>query len=536
MSTYAGSTCLETARGAGGLVTAPYGLASEAGRAVLAEGGNAIEAMVAAAAAIAVVYPHMNGIGGDGFWLVHVPGREPVAIEACGRAGARATPALYRDNGLSHVPPRGPLAANTVPGAVAGWEAALALAAECGGTMPLARLLEPAIGFAAEGFPVSTSHAANVAACAAELANVPGFGDLHLPGGGPPGNEELFRQPALAETLRGLSADGLDGFYRGALARRIAAELDAAGCPVTADDLAAFRARRVAPLSLSLDCGIGYNMPPPSQGLAALMILGIFDRLGVQQADGFPFVHGLVEATKLAYAVRDRIVADPDAMTEDPAAYLTDAALEERAAMVDRRRAAPWHRDMGKGDTVWMGAADRSGIVVSYIQSLYWEFGSGVVLPDVGILLQNRGSSFTVQSGLNRIAPGKRPFHTLNPALCRLHDGRVMAYGCMGGEAQPQIQAAIFTRHVRFGMDLQEAITAPRWIVGRTWGEESGMLAIESRFPPDVLRALAAAGHEVRSVGPFSSMLGHAGAVARHDSGLIEGATDPRSDGAALAL
>ncbi|MPY71170.1 MAG: gamma-glutamyltransferase, partial [Alphaproteobacteria bacterium] len=355
------TSILETARGADGLVTAPYGPAAAAGRDVLAAGGNAIEAMIAAAAAIAVVYPHMNGVGGDGFWLIHVPGRdEPVAVQACGPAGAKATPELYRENGMGNVPARGPLAANTVPGAVAGWQEALALAADCGGTMPLARLLEPAIALAADGVATSGSHADNATACAGELAGLPGFAALHLPGGRAPAPEETFRQPALAATLQALADDGLDGFYRGALARRIADGMAAAGCPVTAGDLAAFRARRVAPLSLRLGVGTGYNLPPPSQGVAALMILGVFERLGVQSADGFPFVHGLIESTKLAYAVRDAIVADPAAMAEDPADYLTDAALDARAGLVDRRKAAPWRRDVAKGDTVWMGAADRN--------------------------------------------------------------------------------------------------------------------------------------------------------------------------------
>jgi gamma-glutamyltranspeptidase len=529
---------LETARGADGMVTAPYGPAAEAGRAVLAEGGNAIEAMIAAAAAIAVVYPHMNGIGGDGFWLIHLPGRDaPIAIQACGPAGAKATPERYAAAGLEHVPARGPLAANTVPGAVAGWGEALALAAECGGRMKLAQLLDPAIAFAAGGVPTSGSHADTAAACADELAGLPGFAGLHLPGGRPPGRDEIFRQPALADSLRAIAAEGTETFYRGALARRIAGEMEGAGCPVTRDDLAAFRARHVAPLSLRLGIGTIHNLPPPTQGMAALMILGIFERLGVAEADGFPFIHGLIESTKLAYAVRDAIVADPETMTENPAAYLTEAALDRRAAMVDRRRAAAWHRDVAKGDTIWMGAADNAGIVVSYIQSLYWEFGSGMVLPETGITLQNRGSSFSLDpDALNGIAPGRLPFHTLNPALARLDDGRVLAYGCMGGEAQPQIQASIFARHAMFGMDLQDAITAPRWIVGRTWGAETGMLAIESRFPPAVLRALSDAGHRVQPVGLFSPMLGHAGAVSRHASGLMEGATDPRSDGAALGV
>ncbi len=227
---------LETATALEGMVSAPHHLAAEAGCAVLQDGGNAVEAAVATAAAIAVVYPQMNGIGGDGFWLIHVPGAAPVAIDACGPAGARADAAFYLDKGLHAVPPRGPLAANTVAGAVAGWQEALALGSEWGGALPLARLLEPAIDLAEAGMPVSASQHALAEDDGIGLHQAPGFAEAFLVDGAPPPVDATFRQPRLGATLRALAEAGLDDFYRGGVARRIAADLDAAGSPVTADD------------------------------------------------------------------------------------------------------------------------------------------------------------------------------------------------------------------------------------------------------------------------------------------------------------
>src|SRR5207302_4981988 len=202
-----------------------------------------------------------------------------------------------------------------------------------------------------------------------------------------------------------------------------------------------------------------------------LIILALFERLHVTEAESFDHVHGLVEATKRAFLVRDRTVTDPAHLPHPPARYLEKSFLDAEAAKIDRRKAARWPPRRGEGDTIWMGAADSSGLVVSYIQSLYWEFGSACVLPGTGVLMQNRGLSFSLQPGaLNFLTPGRLPFHTLNPALAVLKDGRVMAYGCMGGDGQPQTQAAVFTRYVDFRQTLPEAVDRPRWVLGRTGG------------------------------------------------------------------
>jgi gamma-glutamyltranspeptidase/glutathione hydrolase len=517
------------------MVVAPHHLAAQAGLAVLREGGDAVEAMVAAASTVAVVYPHMNSIGGDNFWLIAEPAKPPVAIMACGGAGERATADFYR--GHSSIPPRGPLAANTVAGAISGWDAALAVSKRWGGRLPLSRILADAVSYGRNGAPVTVSQHKNTTAKLPELKDVPGYAGQFLVNGAPPAVASLFRQPRLAAALERLARAGLDDFYRGEIAAANAADLARIGSPVTAADLRAHRAVETAPLRVGLRCGVVYNVPPPTQGLASLMILGVFDRLGCAEAEGFAFLHGLVESTKQAFLVRDRVVTDPAYMADDPAGFLTDSRLAEMAERIDPQRALPWPAPVQSGDTVWLGVIDGQGRAVSLIQSIYWEFGSGVVLADTGVLWQNRGVSFSLSAAaLNVLRPGRKPFHTLNPAMAQLADGRLMVYGTMGGEGQPQTQAAIFARHVLFGQELQAAVTAPRWLLGRTWGAASTNLKLESRFDPSVIEALRKAGHDVEVMAPFTDIMGHAGGIVRHPSGVLEGAADPRGDGAVAAF
>ncbi|QDO97410.1 gamma-glutamyltransferase family protein [Ferrovibrio terrae] len=528
---------LNTPRARRGMVTAPHHLAAEAGLAVLREGGNAIEATVAMAAALTVVYPHMTGIGGDGFWLIAAPGKDPVAVEACGRAAIAATPELYKSRGLASIPWRGPLAANTVAATVSGWGEALKVSAELGGRLPLSRLVQDAVWHAENGFAVTQSQHDLTTEKMPELRDAPGFAARFLPDGAPPAERSLMTLPALGATLKTIGAHGTEDFYRGALAKQIAADLARAGSPVTGEDLARHQARRVAPLSVALKAARLFNFPPPTQGLSSLMILALFERLGVTQAEGFDHIHGLVEATKQAFIIRDRIVGDPEAMPEPPEKYLEATILDALAATIDRKTALPWPQPASGGDTTWMGAIDANGVAVSFIQSIYFEFGSGCVLDETGINWQNRGSSFLLEGSSPRLlTPGRMPFHTLNPAMARFADGRVMVYGTMGGEGQPQTQSAIFTRYGLYGQGLQQAVTAPRWLLGKTWGENSVTLKLESRFDPGLVAALKAAGHDVEMLGAFTGTMGHAGAIVRHADGVLEGATDPRSDGAAAGF
>ena len=516
------------------VVAAPHREAEIAGAAVLAEGGNALEAAVAMAAALTIVYPHMTGLGGDGFWLVAEPGKAPVGIQACGPAARATSPEWYRDRGFSVVPTRGPAAALTVAGAVDGWARALELSKAWGGTLPLTRLLAGAPRLALQGVSVSRSQAGLTLFKWDELSAQPGFSAAFAPNG-PPEPGRVLVQPRVAVVLDQLGR-GLDDFYRGDLARSMATDLSHLGSPLSLEDFTGYRAAFVEPLSVDLSVGTVFNLPPPTQGVSSLAILALFDRLGVTEPEGFAHVHALVEATKKAFAWRNAQVGDPARMTADPRAFLDPATLDALARTIDLGRAGPWPQPAAPGDTVWFGVIDAAGRAVSCIQSLYWEFGAGIVLPETGLLWQNRGSSFTLGPGPNQLEPGRLPFHTLNPALARLKDGRTLAYGTMGGEGQPQTQAAFLTRYAWFGSDLAAAVAAPRWLLGRTWGEDTMSLRLENRIDPATISALSDAGHAVDVVEAFDDRMGHAGAVVRWPDGRTEAIHDPRGDGAGLAV
>ena len=522
----------------GGVTAAPHHAAAEAGRAILADGGNALEAMVAMAASIAAVYPHMTHIGGDGFWLMREPNGRVRALMAPGPVGAKASIPFYREHGHDAIPARGPLAALTVPGAIGGWMLALEAAKALGGKIPLDVLLAPALRQARDGYVVSRSQHALTRDKLPEMDGLGGFADTFLVDGKAPAQGVTMKQTALAATLEHLSQAGLDDFYRGDVGREIAADLERIGSPVTRKDLEQYRAYVADPLAVQLNVGTLYNAPPPTQGLASLIILALFERLRVGEAEGFDFVHGIVEATKRAFRVRDRVITDPNMMTQSLDRYLSASFLDGEVQQIDRKKAARWPAPYGEGDTVWMGAADSSGLVVSYIQSIYWEFGSGCVLPRTGVLMQNRGASFSLdKNAVNPLQPGRLPFHTLNPALATLKDGRIMAYGTMGGDGQPQTQGMVFARHVLFRQPLPEAIDAPRWLLGRTWGSAHTNLRLESRFDGNLIDRLLSAGHDVEVISEaYSDTMGHAGAVVVQADETMDAAHDPRADPGAFGV
>ena len=516
------------------MAVAPHALAAQSALAAMREGGNALEAMVAAAATIAVVYPHMNAIGGDAFWCVSVPGSPPRSIDACGAAAGSASIDFYRERGLATIPFRGGVAANTVAGTVSGWELALELSASLGGRLPLPRLLADAIGYARDGIPVTRSQSATTRVKCEGLAGQPGFDETFLVDGAAPAVGTRFRNARLGATLERLAHAGLADFYRGDLARSFAKDLAAVGSPLSLADFESHRARWTVPLALAHSRGTVLNVPPPTQGVVSLLILGILDRLDVGRVDpdGADYVHLCVEAVKQAFAVRDRHVTDPAYMDVDAQDLLAPGRIADLAARIDRSRAALWGASRGPADTIWMGVVDGDGRAVSFIQSIYHEFGSGVVLRESGVNWQNRGCSFSLdERALNVLKPGRKPFHTLNPAMALLDDGRTMVYGNMGGDGQPQSQSAVFTRTVLFGMDPQAAVSAPRWLLGRTWGNASDTLKLESRFPSAVVDELRRRGHEVEMLADYDEAVGHAGAIVRSRDGLLEGGSDPRSDG-----
>ncbi len=520
-------------------VAAPHTAAVEAGQAVLREGGNALEAVIAMAAANAVAYPHMNGVGGDSFWIIREPGGRVRYIEAVGPAGEHATIERYRALELSAIPVRGPQAALTVPGTIGGWALADGIAKENGGRLPRDMLLHHAVKLAKEGHAVGASEARYIIKEEQDTLDLPFFKETFFIDGKKPEAGAIRRQPALGATLQHLSDAGYDDFYRGDVARELAADLERAGTAVTRADLTRYRAVERAPLAARLkDCTL-YQPQPPSQGFAALMMLGIFDELDVRDGESADHWHGFIEAVKRANTIRDRVVTEFERMPEDPAVYLTQERFRREAERIDMGRAAPWPLPRDEdGDTSWLGAIDGNGMAVSLIQSLFWEYGSGVVLPKTGVLMQNRGLGLSLDpASINALKPGRRPFHTLHAPMAVFDDGRIMSYGSMGGEVQPQITSMNFIRQARHGLSPAAALHAPRLTFGKAWGATRATVKVESRFDDTVLRELAKRGHEVEvNPKPFADSFGHAGMLVKHADGHVEACHDVRADGGALGL
>jgi oxamate amidohydrolase len=524
-----------------GIVATPHVLASRAGLAVLEQGGNALDAAIAAGAAISVVYPHMNGVGGDSFWLIY-DGRNGRlrALNAAGRSAAAADLATYRARFGATIPVRGGAAALTVPGVVSGWGAVHALSRDTmRSPIPWRTLLEAAIVLARDGFAPSSSQQRETAD-ATDL-----FGDaapavlrdrlwpvFH------PERRERDRcvQAELASTLAEIAEAGADAFYRGPLAGRLARAAGAAGSPLTADDLAHHQPEWVEPLRAPYRGGEVASFPPPTQGFAALAILALLEGFDVRSLDEADYVHVVVEATKLAFEDRDRYLTDGTFAPVPVARCLDPSRLANRRRRISRRAAMPLAGPTATGGTIAVVSADHDGNAVCLIQSLYWEFGSGVIAGDTGVLLQNRGAFFSLDPGhVNCLAPRKQTAHTLIPSMYLVKGRPHLVYGTMGGEGQPQTQAALVTRIVDRGLDPQAAVEAPRWLFGRTWGEETRSLRLEDRFDDDVRESLRARGHDVEVVEGWSDLMGHAQLVRVDVDGFI-GASDPRADGGALGV
>ncbi|WP_020618627.1 gamma-glutamyltransferase [Paenibacillus daejeonensis] len=518
--------------GSQAMVVSPHYLASTAGARILEQGGNAYDAAIAVSAALAVVYPHMTGLGGDSFWLGwhHLEGKVR-GYNASGRAGSNCTIAAYE--GMESIPNRGIRSAVTVPGMVDGWAA---VHGEYG-RLPWADVLAPAIGYAEDGFPMSPDQAGHTAAHRDMLAATPETAAIYLPGGAPAAAGVRFRQPDLARTLRRVAENGRDEFYTGETAQEIARYMEAEGGLLTAEDLAAHRGDWVAPVTGTYRGYDLYQMPPNSQGFAGIMTLQMlekFDLAGVEHGS-HAYYQLCVEALKRSFRDRNRYLTDP-AFSEVPLSrLLSKEYAAELATTIDVNQASDEEAVALGSDTAYAAVVDAEGNAVSFIQSLYFEYGSGVVAGNTGVLMQNRGSFFSLDPNhVNALQPGKRSFHTLMPAMAFQGGKPAIVYGTQGGEGQPQTQTAIFTRMVDYGMDPQQAINEPRWVWGRTWGEQTRELKLESRVAPEVQASLAAAGHQVRTVGAFDGVMGHAHAIRRDEHGFLQGGSDPRCDGAAI--
>jgi gamma-glutamyltranspeptidase/glutathione hydrolase len=521
-------------------VVSDHPLASAAGYDVLRRGGNAVDAAIAMAGVLAVVRPHMNGVGGDAFALFFdAASRRVTALNGSGRAGALATPEFFRSKGLKSVPSSG-AATITVPGAVSAWTAAL----ERHGTMTLAELLRPAIELAEHGWVVTSTLSRDIASSAPRL-NEGGRG-IFAPTGALPPVGDLLRNRPLAATLRAIASGGAEAFYRGPIGERIAAWVKSQGGYLEPADFRTHQPDWVEPLALDLAGGRrAHAMPPNSQGMTQLQMLAMVEAfdlsaLGHNSAE---YLHALIETKRLAFADRDRWLADP-ARAKVPVDRLLDRSyLKGRAALVAPKAAEtvqsgidsaalPAEPASGSGDTVYLMVVDRHGNAVSWIQSLFASFGSGLVEPETGIVLQNRGAGFVLDDGHpNQVAPGKRPFHTLTPMLVTDAGGLRMTIGTPGGHGQPQFLTQVYQNIFTFGMTPQQAVEAPRFI--HNAGRRS---EIEDRVPADAIAALRQRGHQVSTASGWTATFGGVQVIMIDPrSGARRTGADPRREAYAIA-
>ncbi|RXJ69522.1 gamma-glutamyltransferase [Halarcobacter ebronensis] len=519
-----------------GMVVSPHYAASDAGVEILKQGGNAIEAAIAVASSLCVHYPHMTGIGGDAFWLIYDPKEGVSFIEASGYSGFNVNMSLY--SGLKTIPFRGALAANSVAGAVSAWSLAYEKSKkEWKGKISPSILVSEAVNSGKNGVIVSQSLAQTIKDKKEELILDEEFAKIYYPNNKDLKQNDILIQEKLSKTLETLGKNGFDDFYRGEISTKIIDDFHKKNGLLNEKDLEQHQAVWKTPLNMKFSKGELYNASAPTQGVASLMILGLFDRWveKLPKKDSANHIHLLVEATKIAFRHKDMM--DTASTNEQLQAWLEPEYLDKLSKEINLDKALTWGEKTQAGDTTWFGAMDSQGRVVSAIQSIYHEFGSGFTLPQTGIVWQNRGCSFSLdETHIQALKPHKKPFHTLNPALALFDDGRVMAYGTMGGDGQPQTQAALFSRYAYYDEDLQKTINNPRWLLGRTWGNSSQSLKLEARIEDEIVNDLLNKGHEIEMLKEFDSAVGHAGAIVLNPSKIYEGAYDPRSDGKASSF
>ena len=518
-----------------GIVAAESPLAAQAGAAILASGGNAVDAAVATNAVMGVVAPMMNGIGGDLFALVYEAKTGKLyGLNASGWAPAGLSIDFLKSKGLSDMPEQG-IHAVTVPGTVDGWSKLLARF----GTKKFSELLSPAIHYARDGFPVPELDSEDWIGAEKDVAGDKNAAATFLINGHAPRVGEVFRNPDLAHSLELIAEGGRDVFYKGDIARRIVATSSRLGGTLTPADLAEYSSEWVEPISTTYRGWTVYEIPPNGQGIAALIMLNIMEnfplaKFGHNSADA---LHAMIEAKKLAFADMYRYVADQKFSRVPVAGMLSKDYAAKRAMLIDMAK-ANCNVSVGEpafpknGDTVYMSVVDRDGNMVSLIQSNSAEFGSGVVADGTGFALQNRGALFSFDpASPNALAGRKRPLHTIIPAFMERGQDRI-AFGIMGGFNQPQAHAQFVANVVDFGMNIQAALEAARFTKYSFTGCDVEM---EERIPVDIRTALTARGHQIQVRGNYSSEVGGGQAVRRDSSlGVNFGASDPRKDGEAI--
>jgi gamma-glutamyltranspeptidase / glutathione hydrolase len=521
-----------------GIVASSQPLASMAGVQMLERGGSAADAVIAANATLGLVEPMSNGMGGDLFAIVYdARSRKLYGLNSSGWASSGMTPALFAARGHQQMPQQG-IFTVTVPGAVAGWDALR----QRFGRLPLSTILSPAIRYATEGFPVTEVDARMWVGAATRISGDPGARTTYLPDGRPPAPGTIFRNPDLAASLQSVADRGRDGFYKGRTAAALVAFADAGGNPMTAADLAEFQPEWVTPIHTTYRGWTVSELPPNTQGIAALMMLNIIERFPMRDygIHSSRAMHVMIEAKKLAYADMLRFVGDPRFSTVPVDTMLSKAHGAERAGLIDPQHArcdvepsqlASLARAAGT-ETVYLSAIDRDGNIVSLIQSNYDLFGSGLVVPGTGFVLHNRGALFTLEPGQpNTIASRKRPLHTLIPGFME-KDGVLIGFGIQGGWNQAQAHAQFVADIADFGLTIQEALEAGRFSKRTFPGCD---LDIEALVPDSTRAALASLGHQLHVIPPRSSTaFGFGQAVMSTPNGVHFGASDPRHDGAAI--
>ena len=519
------------ALGRDGMVASAHPLATLAGVDVLKSGGTVADAAVAVNAVLAVTQPHMCGVGGDFFCLYYeAASRRVHFLNGAGRSGSRSSLTELGRRGLSRLPVVGPETVS-VPGCIRAWSMLL----ERFGSRPLGELLRPAIHYASDGFPCTSLLSQYIDEYRTVTDDVE-WHRVYAPGGRGHALAELLVQPDLAGTLREIASDGPDAFYRGRVGRAIARRLEADGF-VTVDDMAEHTGEWGEPISTVYRGVTVYETPPPTQGVTALQTLNLLEGfpLARYRVHSVEHLHLLIEMVKLAYADRDRWIADPQAAKVPLSGLLDKGYAARRRKAFDRRKAQPHEFGEPDGDTTGFVVADGRGNVISVIQSLFNAFGSGIVVPGAGVVLQNRGRHFSMDpEHPSAFASGKRPFHTLVAAIATRDERPLFGFATMGGNGQAMFHTQVLTNLLDYGMDMQEAIERPRFLIGAFLPDDpADAIHVESRVGARVLNGLVRKGHPIRVGAEFLNREGHAHGIALADGTLMGGA-DPRGDGVAL--
>ena len=526
--------CLKSTFSEKAMVTSPHTGASEAGLEILRRGGTAIEASIAIAAKLSVTYPHFNGLGGDAFLLMSTADGEVMSISGIGQAFENLPD--FSEGMVT----RGIDSAITTACTVDAWgKAYLYSKHHWGGTIPWKELFASAIETAKEGYKVSKSQEFWYHFRRNEMQDWQGFQNIFSKQGECYKEGDLFKQDGLARTLSAIANHGHREFYEGSLAKEIVSSLQKMGSSIQLSDLKRTYARLETPLKIPYRDGELYSLQPPTQGVTTLQIMGILNCLDLKKIAPLNtpnFYHYIIEAIKLAFLDRNELIADPEFCEKKMLSILEETYLKKQAKNISHQVARPWNENFQQGDTAYIGVTDTYGNCVSMLQTIYYDWGSGVVAGDTGILWHNRGSSFSKEPlHHNSIQPYKRPFHTLNPGIFLKNQKPFLLFGTQGADGQPQTLATLLVRLIDFDLPPYLALKQPRFLLGKTFSSQAETLKIEEDATESTIKMLSLMGHKIEIINAQSQLAGHAGVIKITEKGILA-AHDSRSDGVALGL